>query len=134
MSNRGIRKQIWLNHDEDLMLKRKAEIANMNASELIRSLIMGYEPQAKPPIEFYEMIKQLRKLGSNLNQIAMKAHGLGFIDELSYKKEVEKIDSLILEMKRQFLLPKKIEEKNLFNFCNFYFIRYLSHFKKKVFQ
>ena len=114
MSNRGIRKQIWLNRDEDLMLKRKAEIANMNASELIRSLIMGYEPQAKPPIEFYEMIKQLRKLGSNLNQIAMKAHGLGFIDELSYKKEVEKIDSLILEMKRQFLLPKKVEEKNAF--------------------
>jgi len=113
MSNRGIRKQIWLNRDEDLMLKRKAEIANMNASELIRSLIMGYEPQAKPPIEFYEMIKQLRKLGSNLNQIAMKAHGLGFIDELSYKKEVEKIDNLILEIKKQFLLPKKVEENYL---------------------
>lgn len=113
MSNRGIRKQIWLNRDEDLMLKRKAEIANMNASELIRSLIMGYEPQAKPPIEFYEMIKQLRKLGSNLNQIAMKAHGLGFIDELAYKKEVEKIDNLILEIKKQFLLPKKVEENHL---------------------
>ena len=107
MRNRGIKKQVWLSEEEAYLLKLKSEMAGITASDLIRNLIVGYEPREKPPVEFYEAIKQLRRIGNSLNQIAHKANALGFVDEIYYKKEVEKLNQFILDIKKEYLLPKK---------------------------
>jgi len=65
----------------------------MNESDFVRGLILGYKLKVKPDEEFYASIKLLRSISNNLNQIAAKAHSLGFVDELSYRKEVEKMDT-----------------------------------------
>ena len=87
MRNRNIKKQVWLNREEATQLKKKAKKVGLNESELLRNLIIGFEPREKPGEEFYDTMKEMRAIGNNLNQIARKAHSLNFIDEPLYKKE-----------------------------------------------
>lgn len=73
-------------------------------STYIRETSLGYTPKEKPPQDFYEVLKQLRYLNNNLNQITTKAHSLGIIDEKSYDKQMKLIRELVLDMKRKYLI------------------------------
>lgn len=112
MRSRGIKKQIWLSREEDYLLKTKSEAAGLNASDLIRNLIVGYEPREKPPIEFYESIKQIRAVGNNLNQIAKYANAQGFVDGIHLRKEITKLNELIVDIKKEYLLPKETKTES----------------------
>ena len=46
----------------------------------------------------------MRSISNNLNQISKKAHTLGFIDELAYKKEADKWKQFMIDVKKEFLI------------------------------
>lgn len=105
---------VRLTQEEYNKLVTKSENVGLTISEFLRIYINGFEPREKPPIEFYEAIKQIRKVGNNINQIARLANATGVLDELTCKRQFDKLNETILEMKREFLLPKKIDkEKNI---------------------
>ena len=54
---------------------------------MIRILLHGYEPKEKPDTRFYEAMRQLSAIGNNINQLAVKANTLGFIDTPMLKAE-----------------------------------------------
>ena len=81
-------------------------------STYIREVALGYSPQERPSEDFNEVIRQLRYMNNNLNQLTAKAHSLGFIDEKKYDKQVRQISSLIVEMKRKYLLGEKRDGSN----------------------
>ena len=109
MRSRRIKKQIWLNDDEDYIMKCKSEAVGMNVSDYIRHLIVGYKPKEKPPEQFYEDIKGIRNIGNNINQIARIANAKGIIDVPHLKKEIDKLDQLIIDIKSKYLRPEKDE-------------------------
>lgn len=90
-------------------IKRLAEKVGLNMSEYIRSRALGFEPREKPPIEFYEAIKQIRAVGNNINQIARLANATGVLDERICKKQFDILNEIIIEVKSEFLLAKKVE-------------------------
>ncbi|MEI3402413.1 MAG: hypothetical protein V8R51_09055 [Clostridia bacterium] len=45
MRNRNIKKQVWLNREEATQLKKKAKKVGLNELELLRNLIIGFEPR-----------------------------------------------------------------------------------------
>ena len=108
MRSRTVKKQIWLSREEDYVLKIKSQVAGLNASDLIRNLIVGYEPREKPPKEFYEAINEIRMIGKNINQIAKYGNSKGYVNGVDLKMEIEKLDNLILDLKRKYLLPKEV--------------------------
>ena len=108
MRQREIKLSVYLNYDEWKMLTLKAEKVGYNKSALVRSLIEGFEPKEKPPIEFFEYLNSIRKVGNILNQIARRAHYQGYIeDEKILRKMENELQSLILNIKRKYLLPEK---------------------------
>ena len=107
MRIRNIKKQFWLNEEENKMLSQNALKAGLTESDYIRRIIMGYKLKEKPDDRFYETMKMMRNTSNNLNQLSRKAHTLGFIDEIAYKKEVEKLDEFIDSIKKEFLLYEK---------------------------
>lgn len=109
MRNRRIKKQIWLNDEEDYILKTRSEAVGMTASDYIRKLLVGYKPKEKPPEEFYVAIKNIRAIGNNINQIARMANARGVVDMLRFNKEVDKLDQLIIDIKNKYLRPEKDE-------------------------
>ena len=88
-------------------LKRVDEMAFKTCrmrSTYIREVVLGYAPKERPPEDFNEVIRQLRYLNNNLNQLTVKAHSFGFIDERKYSNQVKEINALIVEMKRKYIL------------------------------
>lgn len=103
MRKRNVRKQYFLSEQENDELRRKAFKAGMCESNLIRCLIMDYQPKEKPPKEFYEILKQLRILSNNMNQIAVRANTYDFIDEEFYFEQVRRLNDFIKDVKFNFL-------------------------------
>lgn len=104
MRKRQIKKQVWLNREEAMLLKKKAKKVGLKEAELIRNLIIGFEPREKPDDRFYDVMKEMRAIGNNLNQIAKKANSLNFIDYQLYKKQAENWNRFMINVKRKYLL------------------------------
>lgn len=104
MRTRTIKKNYYLNEEENTLLKEKCNKANMCEAEFIRAFIKDYKIKEKPDKEFYEAIKTIRGISINLNQIARKANSLGLIDVPAYKKAVNKLNDFMIEIKERFLI------------------------------
>ena len=87
MRKRNIDKHIWFSRDEAQELQKKAKKACLSEGALIRLLIRGYEPREKPDDRFYDTMRQLSAIGNNINQLAIKANALGFVDSQMLKNE-----------------------------------------------
>lgn len=101
--------KIYTTFEEYKDIKQRADKSGLTMSDYIRNRSVGYELKEKPPLEFYEALKQVRAVGNNLNQIARLANATGMIDELSCKKQLDTLNQLIIEIKKEYLLPKKVK-------------------------
>ena len=103
MRKRNIRIQVRLNDIEYAKLLDDIAKSKENISDYIRKLILGKDIKEKPDYEFYEVMKQLSKIGVNLNQIAHKANSTNNIDKDFYKIEAEEWHKFAREVKRKYL-------------------------------
>ena len=55
------------------------------------------------------MMRELHKIGNNLNQIAQKAHVLNVIDVQRYDQEVRKFNEAVRKITKAEILPEKNE-------------------------
>ncbi len=101
MRKRTIKKQIWINQEEDNLLKLKSRKAGLNESEFLRSCIKGYKIKEQPTKEIKEFIKQISGIANNINQIAIRVNVSGYIqkEELEYLKNT--INQFILEFQKK---------------------------------
>lgn len=91
MRNRNVLIQNWLNEAEAKRLKINAKLCGMSVSEYIRHLINGYAPVCVPPIEYFNLIKELRAIGNNMHQIAYRANSMHLLDVPFYKRNADKV-------------------------------------------
>lgn len=103
MRKRNIRIQVRLNDIEYAKLLDDVSKSNENISDYIRKLIMSIQIKEKPDYEFYEVMKQLSKIGVNLNQIAHKANAINIIDKDYYNQEAKKWNEFSREVKKKYL-------------------------------
>lgn len=103
--NKRIKRQFWLSPEENAELKRKAKLSRINETSVIRILIRGYEPKEKPDGRFYEAMRQLSAIGNSINQLALKANALGFIDTPMLKAEALRWHRFQADIEAVFLRP-----------------------------
>ncbi len=70
----------------------------------MRQLIDGYLPTDAPPPDYYAMMKELYRIGNNLNQIAAKAHVLNVIDVQRYDGAVKEFERAVVNITHAVLL------------------------------
>ena len=88
---------IRLNDDEYRNLCEWSTSCRMSMNDYLRELIQGFQPVAFPPLEYKEVIDELRRIGVNMNQIASKAHSLGFIDAPEYERNEKRVRKAIAD-------------------------------------
>ena len=101
--NRSRKNQVLIRLD-DAELKRLDDwsaAANMSRSNYIRQLIAGFQPVEFPPVEYRQVIDELQHIGINMNQLATKAHSLGFIDEPEYRRNANRLWRIVAEFAAQ---------------------------------
>lgn len=101
MRKRTIKKQIWINQNEDNLLKYKSKKSGLNESEFLRSCIKGYKVKEQPTKEIREFLKQISGIANNVNQIALRVNVNGNIqtDDIKYLKE--NINQFILDFQKK---------------------------------
>lgn len=111
MRKRKIQKIVRFSRDEAQDLQKKAKKACLSEAGLIRLLLRGYEPREKPDERFYDVMRELSSIGNNINQLAVKANALGFVDAPQLKKEAERWHKFQADIERTYLRPDKSEMK-----------------------
>lgn len=79
----------YLNDDEYIALKNKVNKTSFSRESFIRAAIKGTQIKEAPPIEYYELIRELRRIGSNLNQLLKIANTKGLLDAPRLRKELD---------------------------------------------
>ena len=111
MRKRNIQKIVRFSRDEAQDVQKKAKKACLSEAGLIRLLLRGYEPREKPDERFYDVMRELSSIGNNINQLAVKANTLGFVDAPQLKKEAERWHKFQADIERTYLRPDKSEMK-----------------------
>ena len=101
MRERTIKKQFWINQEEENLLKAKSKKSGLNESEFLRSCIKGYKIKEQPTHEIREFIKQISGIANNINQISIRVNIRGYAeaDELDYLRNT--INKFILEFQKK---------------------------------
>ena len=106
MRKRNVAILFRLNKKEAEALDKKVKKSGLNREAYLRQLISGVVPRDAPPPDYYSMMRELHKIGNNLNQIAQKAHVLNV---QRYDQEVRKFDEAVHKITEAVILPEKNE-------------------------
>ena len=52
----------------------------LSREAFVREVLRGTTIAEKPPAEYAEIVRELRRIGSNVNQLLVKARVLGFVE------------------------------------------------------
>jgi hypothetical protein len=109
MRKRNIQIITRLDKDEQQQFQKRVKKSGLSQEAYVRHLINGLIPTDAPPPDYYTMMRELHGIGTNLNQIAQKAHVLGAIDVKRYEDNVAALNKAVVEITNAVMLPRKIE-------------------------
>lgn len=95
LAKRTNRIQVWLNDKELEILNKRMESTGMCREGYLRHLIIGIVPIERPSTELLDYIKELRLIGNNINQIAMRLNATNTLDALQYRKNFEWLQDVV---------------------------------------
>jgi alcohol dehydrogenase YqhD (iron-dependent ADH family) len=107
MLQRNIKITFRLNEEEHQSLANQIKKTGLSQEAFIRTLIRGYEPRELPPLDYHVMIKELHAIGSNLNQIAVRANATGHIDKDAFQSEINWLRRAVLDIQEAVTVPKR---------------------------
>lgn len=104
--------KIRLSQDEFDKLNSLVKATGLSREEYLRMLIKNIVPSNTPSAEFIEVIKQLRMIGNNINQIVVIAYKTGSIDIMKYKMTYQNLQDSIMKIFDIINESKKLEVHN----------------------
>ena len=90
MRKRNVQILFRLNEEEADYLYDLVKRSGRSKEALLRSMVKGYRLCEKPDPEFYQIMRELSAIGNRINQLAVKANALDFVDTPMLREEVKK--------------------------------------------
>lgn len=106
MRKRNVPIMFRLNRKEAEALDKKVKKSGISREAYLRHLITGVVPKDAPPPDYYSMMRELHKVGNNLNQIAQKAHTLNVIDVKRYDEAVREYEAVMKLIMEAVVMPQ----------------------------
>lgn len=109
-----------LNNEELKILNDDVKRRGIAREVYLRCLINGFIPMGKGPDGFIDMIQNLRRIGTNINQVARIANSTGIVDSQLYEQNYEELSKAIHEIKsrepsQQYLVERKSDKNEKTN-------------------
>ena len=77
MRKRNVHVQFWLDKKEAEAFNKKVKRSGLSREAYLRHLVNGLVPQDAPPPAYYDFMRELHRIGGNLNQIARYLNEFG---------------------------------------------------------
>ena len=107
MRKRNVQILFRLTEEEAEQLNELVRKSGRSKEAFLRETVKGYRLCEKPDPEFYKMMRELSAIGNRINQLAVKANALGFIDTPMLREEARKWHEFQIEIRKRYLLPRK---------------------------
>ena len=108
---RDIDFHVYLSKDENQILENLCKRLRVNRSVLIRALILGKRLVEAPPVDYKQFIIELRRVGTNLNQLTAKANSIGYVDRSECENVLTEIRNLETDIAKYFKPGKEENRK-----------------------
>jgi len=104
---KSIRITFRLNSQECQQFKNQVAKTGLSQESYLRTMINGYIPKELPSPDYHAMMKELRAIGNNLNQIAARANATGHIDRTIFQAEADRLRQAVLDIQAAVTLPER---------------------------
>lgn len=81
-------------------IKNKADKSGLSMSDFARETLMNKKIVSAPPADFITFITEVRRIGSNLNQLIRKLNTLGIAHSLELdrcEKEIREVEKMLFQ-------------------------------------
>ena len=112
MRKRNVAILFRLNRKEAEALDKKVKKSGLSREAYLRHLISGVVPRDAPPPDYYSMMRELHRIGNNLNQIAQKAHILNVLDVQRYDRDMRMFEDTVKKITEAVVLPEPMKDEN----------------------
>lgn len=106
MKKRNCRVEVRMSKDELYDLTKKARKAHLTHSAFIRRAISEKEIKEAPPIEFNALAREVRRVGSNIEQLLKVANAKGFLDAPKLRKALDEYHQVNKMLNEAFRAPE----------------------------
>lgn len=107
MRKRNVQILFRLTEDEAELLYTLVKRSGRSKEAFLREMVKGYRLCEKPDPEFYQMMRELSAIGNRINQLAVKANALGFVDTPMLKEEAKRWHEFQIDIRKKYLLPQR---------------------------
>ena len=107
MRKRSVQILFRLNEEEAEYLYELVRKSGRSKEAFLREMVKGYQLCEKPDPEFYRIMRELSAIGNRINQLAVKANALDFVDTPMLREEVKKWQQFQMDVRKKYLLPKR---------------------------
>lgn len=83
--------KIRFTRDELEALTKKSRKAGLSREGYCRRILNGAEVKEAPSIDCMEMLRELKRIGYNLNEVLKKANSIGLLDVPELRKVVAEV-------------------------------------------
>lgn len=107
-----------LNKQEAEAFRERVKRSGLTQESYLRQVISGKMPRDAPTPDYYAMMRELHKIGNNLNQIAQKAHVLNVIDVQRYDRDMKTFQETVRLITEAVILPVPAEQQEAGSFSS----------------
>ena len=87
-----------LSEEEYRALEKNRAKCGLPQQTYLRKMCLEVQPKEQPPIDFYRVLKELQRIGINMNQIAAVANRDRWMDADLYWENVEQLEKLASDL------------------------------------
>lgn len=107
MRKRNVQVLFRLTEEEADELNELVRKSGRSKEAFLRAMVKGYRLCEKPAPDFYQMMRELSAIGNRINQLAVKANALGFVDAPMLRVEARKWHEFQIDIRKRYLLPRR---------------------------
>ena len=75
----------------------------ISSKVILKEILVGYKLKEKPDDRFYDILRNLTKIGNNLNQIAYRANYSNLIDKNYYDENAKEVRKFVSQIREEYL-------------------------------
>lgn len=98
MTTRNCRFELRLSKSELSELTKKARKAHLTNAGFIRRAVRDVEVKEAPPVDVPLLIREVRRVGYNINQVLKIANAQGLVDVPQLRKALEENRALVKKL------------------------------------
>lgn len=90
-----------LSEEEYQALEKNRAKCRLTQQTYLRKMCLYVQPKEQPPVDFFRVLKDLQRIGNNLNQIAAVAHKDHWMDADLYWENVKQLQQTVNRLMEQ---------------------------------